>query len=75
VVDEKAALEAELESLSQALFEEVCFPPPITYFISLLLNFCFCRQIKWLLLSVSSAQRRRTSSKRRSSKKKLCGVH
>jgi hypothetical protein len=34
VVDEKAALEAELESLSQALFEEVCFPPPITHFLS-----------------------------------------
>lgn len=67
MAQEKAALEAEIESLSQALFEEVGFDllaslPLVTY---------PSRQIKWWPLNVLNGQRLKKNSKRPDWRKKL----
>ena len=49
--DEKAALEAELESLSQALFEEVCYNPFYLQRKKTLSLMLYKRLTKWLLMN------------------------
>jgi hypothetical protein len=49
ISEEKAALEAELESLSQALFEEVSVFPRLTYRKTRLNLYLLLRQTRWLL--------------------------
>ena len=50
IAEEKAALESELESLSQALFEEVAISRN-DFFVFFNADFLVQRQTKWLLLS------------------------
>lgn len=69
--DDKAALEDEIESLSQALFEEVRAYEPV---FALLGADDVSRRTKWLCMSASSAPKPRTSCGKHGRRRTRCGA-
>ena len=70
ITDEKAALEAEFESLSQALFEEVR-SSAMSFIITV---YTFRRRTKWLPRNVWSGRKREKSSKKSGKRRRHCAV-